>query len=44
MYTAFCLGILRERNHLEEPCIDGGNTKMDLQEMEYEGMDWINVA
>jgi hypothetical protein len=44
MYTAYWWGILRERDHLEDPCIDGDNTKMDLQEVECEGMDWISVA
>jgi len=40
----FCWGNLRERDHLEDPDVDGDNTKMDLQEMGFGGMDWIDLA
>jgi hypothetical protein len=32
-HTGFGWGYLRERNHLEDPGIDGGNIKMDFQEV-----------
>jgi hypothetical protein len=28
-------------DHLEDPGIEEGNLKMDLQEVEWGGMDWI---
>jgi hypothetical protein len=38
-------GNLRERDHLGDPGVDGkNNIKMDLQEVEYGGMDWIHLA
>jgi hypothetical protein len=45
-FTGFWWGNLRERNHLEDPGINGGgdNIKMDLQEMGFGGMDWIDLA
>jgi hypothetical protein len=40
VYTGFSWGKLRETDHLEDPVVDGGiNIKMDLQEVECEGMD-----
>jgi len=42
VYTGFWLGNLRERDHLEDPGVDG--IKMDLQEVECGGMDWIDLA
>ena len=42
MYTGFWLGNLRERDHLEDPGVDG--IKMALQEVECGGMDWIDLA
>ena len=45
MYRGFWWGNLRERDHLEDPGVDGGdNIKMDLQEVGCGGMDWIDVA
>jgi hypothetical protein len=38
------LGKLRERDHLEDLCIDGDNIKMGLQEVGCGGMDWIELA
>ena len=32
------------KNHLEDPGIDGDNIKMDLQEVECGGMDWIDLT
>ena len=38
-------GNLRVRDYLEDPRVDGGvNIKMDLQEVECGGMDWIELA
>jgi hypothetical protein len=39
MHTGFWWGNLREGDHLEED-----NIKMDLQEVELEGLDWIDIA
>ena len=37
-------GNLRDRDHLEEPGVDGNhNIKMDLQEVRCRGLDWINL-
>jgi len=45
VYRGFWWGNLRERDHLEDPGVDGGdNIKMDLQEVGCGGMDWIDVA
>jgi len=37
--TGFWWGILRERDKLEDPNLDGDNIKMDVQEVECGGMD-----
>jgi len=42
--TRFWWGNLRERDYLGDPEVDGRYTKMDLQEVEYGGMDWIELA
>jgi len=41
-----CWGNLRERDHLEEPGVDGRmiNIKMELQEVGCGRMDWIELA
>jgi hypothetical protein len=33
VYTGFWWGHLRERDHLEDLGVDGGNIKIDLQEV-----------
>jgi hypothetical protein len=39
------MGDLREGIHLEDPGIYGrGNIKVDLQEVEYGGTDWNDLA
>jgi len=43
-YTGFWWGNLKVRDHLGHPGVDGYNIKMDLQEVECGGMDWIEVA
>ena len=40
----FSWGNLGERDHLEDPSIDGKNIKMDLREVGCGGMDWIDLA
>jgi len=44
VHTGFWLGDIRERNHLEDPDVDGWSLKMCLQEEGCEGMDWIDLA
>ena len=41
-YTGFWWGDLRERDYLGDPDVDG--RIMDLQEVEYRCMDWIELA
>ena len=44
-YTGFWWGNVRERNHFQDPGIDGrDNVKMDLQEVGYGGVDWIELV
>jgi hypothetical protein len=38
----FWCGNLKERRHLEDPGV--ANIKMDLQEVGWKGMDWIDLA
>jgi hypothetical protein len=42
MHTGFWLGNVKERDQLEEPGID--NIKLDIQEVGWVGMDWIDLA
>ena len=42
--TGFWWGYLRERDHLEDPDVDGRIILRYLQEVGCEGMDWIDVA
>jgi len=45
VYTGFWWGNLRERDHLEDPGVDGGDKiEMDLQEAGCGGLDWIELA
>jgi hypothetical protein len=45
VYTGFWWGILRERDHLEDPDVDGRiNINTDIQEVGCEDMDWIELA
>jgi len=44
-YTGFWWGNLGERDHLGDPGVDGRNNfKMDLKEVGWRGMDWIELA
>ena len=38
------VGRSRERDNLEDPGVDGENIKMDLHEVGWGGMDWIDLA
>jgi len=43
--TRFWWGNLRDRDHLEDPWYRWkDNNKMDLQEMECGGLDWIDLS
>ena len=42
--TGFWWGNLRERDHGGDPGIDGRIILRHLQEVGYEGMDWINLV
>ena len=45
VYTGFWWGNQREREHLEDPGVDGRIIiKMDLQEVGCGGMNWIELA
>ena len=44
VYTGFWWGKRRERNHFEDPGVDGRIIKMDLQEVGCVSMDWIELA
>ena len=44
MFTGFRWENLRERDHLEDPDVDGRIILRYLQEVGCEGMDWIDVA
>ena len=45
MHTGFWWASLKDGDNLEDPGVDGGNIKMDLPEMGWEGgMDWIDLA
>jgi len=45
VYTGFWCGILRVRDHLGDPGLDGRiNIKMDFQELGCGGIDWIDLA
>ena len=41
MYTGYWMRDLRERDHLEDSGVDG---RMNLQDVESWGMDWIDLA
>ena len=44
-YTGFRCGTLRERGHFARPRQRReDNIEMDLQEVEFGGMDWIELA
>ena len=42
--AGFCSGHLRERKHLEDLGVDGDNIKINLLEMTWGGIDWIDLA
>jgi len=42
VHIGFWWGKVKGRDHLEEPGID--NIKLDIQEVVWVGMDWIDLA
>ena len=45
MHAGFWWGHLREGDHLKDPSVDWeDNIKVDLQEVECGGIDWIHLA
>ena len=45
MYSGFWWGNLKERGNLGDPGVNGrNNTKIDLQEVGFGGIDWIELA
>jgi hypothetical protein len=44
LHVGLWLGDLMERDHLEDLGVDGDNIKMNLQEMQWRGMNWVNLA
>ena len=44
MYTGFWWGNLREREHLEDPGVDGRIILRRIFRKGWVGMDWIDVA
>jgi hypothetical protein len=45
MHTKFWWRNLKERNHLEDPEVDGSKfIKMDLKEISREDVGWIDLA
>ena len=43
MHTGFWWGNLRERNHLEDPSVDGRIILNDIQEVGFGVMCWIDL-
>jgi hypothetical protein len=41
---AECLFDMKERDHLEDICMDDNIIEMDLQEIRMESADWIHMA
>jgi len=47
VYTGFWWVNLRERDHLEDPSVDGDNIKMDIQEVDeglWTGSSWLRIG
>jgi hypothetical protein len=44
MYIAFWWGNLRERNHMEDPDVNGCKILGHILEVDCTGMDWIDMA
>ena len=44
MHTGFWWGDLSERDHLEDLGVDEDSIKMDIQDVGWECMDWIDLA
>jgi len=44
VHTGFWWGDLSERDHLEDLGVDEDSIKMDIQDVGWECMDWIDLA
>jgi hypothetical protein len=45
VYTGIWWGNLRERGHLEDPCVDGKIIlRCNFRKWDLRGMDWIELA
>jgi hypothetical protein len=44
MHTLFWLEILKGREHLEDLGIDGDNSRVDLREIVWKGVEWMHLA
>jgi len=45
MHTKFWSENLKERDHVDDLCVSGGdNSRMGLKEIRWEGVNWIHLA
>jgi len=44
MHTGLCWGHLKEGGNLVDLGVDGGQIKIDLREIRWEGVYWVDLA